>query len=159
MPGNRTELGNVEMPVDALQRIECPMNLCDAVVERFLTLPQLQAQADILIAKFRQDRRHVRPPNLPAGRLPGEQGVCESDISAGSLLGDENIAAKTAAYHQQRERRDVHGFGESPHGLLQVHAGLIVLKVPGAADVDIGLGHSPIISPALDSAESTGTVP
>ena len=72
---NRAELGNIEMPVSALQRIERPVDLFDAVVERLLPLTQLEAQADILIAKFRQDRRHMRPPDLLPVRLLGEQRI------------------------------------------------------------------------------------
>src|SRR5262249_17750792 len=61
------QLANVQVSVDASERVERPRHLINSLLKGAFALSKLQSKAEVLVAMGRIDGEHVRVEHAPAG--------------------------------------------------------------------------------------------
>src|SRR4051812_27986942 len=95
-----TQLGEIEMRVQALKRIESPFDEIDSFRHRFLALFALQDKPEILSAIFRDHCGHMRPPKSPFVLFPPGHCKGKTNVTIRAILRHYHAAAKTISDHQ-----------------------------------------------------------
>src|SRR5262245_27184451 len=76
---NDAELVQIEMCVESLQRIECPLDLIDSRRKRLFSLTKLKSESDTSALILPGHSSHVRPPKQFFLACPAEVGHGKSD--------------------------------------------------------------------------------
>src|SRR5579864_5685151 len=112
-------MGDVEIRVSQLKRVEGPLDEIEAPFEGVFSLCQLQLLANALTLVLRQDCRHVR---VQVGTPFTNARKCQKKSNHFVLFeGAQHLAASSMSNHEHVMRHDL-WLRTAPNTLLQVHA-------------------------------------